>query len=541
MQADFTDSLHPSRQVIKSYAAYLDDLSAVDVYDGLVGFGMFADKIPPAVSSEPFLDYCHGSHSFGSCWRSWTRFRYMQHFDSYRDFGIPDPFAYELLAAHIRDHWDELKDVIKANTLDDPYVVSRVHVRKIRGSKAIFQMNYENWRVKDDYDPYPALLVGKQYVVHCDISKCFPSIYTHAVDWAIRGKAIAKQARRGNGKGSSWAVKLDKLLSSMTYGETHGLLIGPHASNLVAELILTRIDAAMLREGFRFVRHIDDFTCYAETYEKAESFILKLDRQLQEYDLALNQAKTKIEPLPKSKDAVWVNKLRKYAFPSGELDYIAVSAFLEYAVELMNEYGGDRSALLFAMKMLRGRRLSHKAEQYYLHFGMNLAYVYPYLMPYVENALFDVCNASRDQVKLFLDMMYRRGLDTRDYLTSTYSLYYALRYNVPLDGFLERDAEMLGSEDCLLLLFSWLCVDRWTADKNIRPSDVQRLRAIKDALHDLALKASATAESFDHCRLFAYTALNGQDLRGVTWKGIDDWRALKKANVSFIDHSRLKR
>ena len=88
-------------------------------------------------------------------------------------------------------------------------------------------MNYSNWM--NDPSPEPAILIGKQYVVKCDISTCFPSIYTHSLPWAIMGRDRAKQDRTV--RPDSWANKIDKLLQKVSDGETHGLLIGPHSSN----------------------------------------------------------------------------------------------------------------------------------------------------------------------------------------------------------------------------------------------------------------------------------------------------------------------
>ena len=180
----------------------------------------------------------------------------------------------------------------------------------------------------------------------CDISKCFPSIYIHAVDWAIRGKKVAKQnTRNRKGSKSSWSAKLDKLLSNTTYGETHGILIGPHASNIVSELILTSVDKKVMDKGFRFERAIDDYSCYVETYEQAEEFIFALDGALQEYGLALNQRKTKIEELPNAMSSSWVRKLRGFGLPSNELTYRDVSAFLDFSIETMKEANDNRAVL----------------------------------------------------------------------------------------------------------------------------------------------------------------------------------------------------
>ena len=40
-------------------------------------------------------------------------------------------------------------------------------------------MNYSNWKV--DPKPEEDLLIDKYYMVCADISKCYPSIYTHSI------------------------------------------------------------------------------------------------------------------------------------------------------------------------------------------------------------------------------------------------------------------------------------------------------------------------------------------------------------------------
>lgn len=39
----------------KKYADYMDEISADDLYKGLLAFGLFSNKIPPVFSSTPFL------------------------------------------------------------------------------------------------------------------------------------------------------------------------------------------------------------------------------------------------------------------------------------------------------------------------------------------------------------------------------------------------------------------------------------------------------------------------------------------------------
>ena len=113
--------------------------------------------------------------------------------------------------------------------------------------------------------------------------------------WALEGKEWAKAHK--DDKPSPWQVNLDYVVRNLKYGETNGLLIGPHASNLLSEIILTRVDEE-LSPKYKYLRHIDDFNCYVETHEDAERFIVDQRRALKEYGLSLNESKTKIHELP---------------------------------------------------------------------------------------------------------------------------------------------------------------------------------------------------------------------------------------------------
>ena len=87
-------------------------------------------------------------------------------------------------------------------------------------------------------------------------------------------------------------------------GETHGFLIGPHTSNLLSEIILTAVDNKLVAAGWKYIRHIDDYTCHVLSYEKAQEFLIDLRSCLREYDLSLNHKKSKNHPSSDSRKAV---------------------------------------------------------------------------------------------------------------------------------------------------------------------------------------------------------------------------------------------
>ena len=164
--------------------------------------------------------------------------------------------AHERVCAELKADWGNIQNYFRNVTIGNKYIISRIHVRKMGETDSLFKMNYSNWKI--DGTPEPDISLGKRYLVQADISKCFPSIYSHAIPWAIATKEVAKQTVYDD---SLWYNKLDLEVRNSTNGETHGLLIGPHTSNILSEIILCRIDEELSKK-WDYVRNIDDFSCY---------------------------------------------------------------------------------------------------------------------------------------------------------------------------------------------------------------------------------------------------------------------------------------
>lgn len=142
-------------------------------------------------------------------------------------------------------------------------------------------------------------------LMRLDISKCFDSIYTHSLPWALYGKEQVKvNISKSN---DSFGGKFDALMQSMNYKETNGILIGPEISRIFSELILQSVDLQIkeklknkyvLEEGedYQILRYIDDYFVF---YNKGEQYISEvLLEVLKEYKLNLNTHKTEIYTRP---------------------------------------------------------------------------------------------------------------------------------------------------------------------------------------------------------------------------------------------------
>lgn len=85
----------------------MNSISADELFIGLVGHGLFPDKLPPIFTGLPFLKYI--SDKQGALNRrenhDWVRFRMKRDIGSFRELGIPNPFAHARLAFHLQTHW----------------------------------------------------------------------------------------------------------------------------------------------------------------------------------------------------------------------------------------------------------------------------------------------------------------------------------------------------------------------------------------------------------------------------------------------------
>lgn len=144
-----------------------------------------------------------------------------------------------------------------------------------------------------------------------DISNCFDSVYTHSIPWAVYGKDFVKSNLKSGQR--SFADDFDKLLQSMNYNETHGIVIGPEFSRVAAEIILQRVDLAVeknlgenklvFKKDYEILRYVDDYFVFYNRDEDYEVIHSALVSALYEYKFSLNESKTTIVSLP------WISHL----------------------------------------------------------------------------------------------------------------------------------------------------------------------------------------------------------------------------------------
>lgn len=137
-----------------------------------------------------------------------------------------------------------------------------------------------------------------------DISKCFSSIYSHTLAWAVKDIQHGKE----HAAAVSFANDFDELMQYANYNETNGIPVGAEVSRIFAEIILQSADVAVLRKAkrinleagidFSIRRYIDDYVIFANRAETLDVIQRLISDALLTFNLHLNEAKTHTIPRP---------------------------------------------------------------------------------------------------------------------------------------------------------------------------------------------------------------------------------------------------
>jgi len=132
-----------------------------------------------------------------------------------------------------------------------------------------------------------------------DIFRCFDSIYTHTISWAVKNKSHSKDTVTIK---STFGQKFDSIMQKCNHNETNGILIGPEISRIFAEIILQDIDNKIIEAcnkkynynydiDYCIKRYVDDFFVYAIDDHIADNVMAEISQQLSLYNLHINTSK----------------------------------------------------------------------------------------------------------------------------------------------------------------------------------------------------------------------------------------------------------
>ncbi|ALG67711.1 RNA-directed DNA polymerase [Beggiatoa leptomitoformis] len=517
----------------KSYYELMDEITKEELLEGLVGYGLFHESIPPILTSKPFYDFCQNLNNeafFETIKeRKFIQYESMRNISIPRVLAIPHPMAYWNLCNVLSQSWEEIKERFKEKTENNPFKISRIHIRKLKNEDRLFKMSYKNFQV--DSSPEFDLSIGKKYLVKADISNCFPSFYTHSIPWALVGKDIAKQNKNSN---NLYYNKIDKFARNLKDAETHGILIGPDASNILSEIILTSIDNIMTSDGFYYIRNIDDYAFYAQSYEEAEKFLLSLAATLKEFSLSLNYKKTEILPLPLASNEHWITRLNSLILPD-KLNFKEVRIYLDIAIELMQCSGDNLAVINYVTKTLANKKMTINAKEFYVKRIHHLVLLYPYLVRILEKDIFLAHEIEQKDIKSIADNLFKIASANRQYEAVSYAIYFAIKNNFKLNAEQKLYNFAEESNDCIFMLLAYLYDKKFSVGKAMEYKDLAKSFIVVTTNQNNQNKKKINIDEF---WLFIYEALSLSDLyENLLPSDLEneaEWKTLKENDISFL-------
>ena len=509
-----------------SKVAYPELQDADFVFKALLGHVMFADKLPPCFTSESFLTYIKNKKIPDKIKNhAYIEYRASTNTNVPRQLSIPHPKPYWHLCSCIKEHWEKINQHIGKPEKNFNFC----HVRRMKDKKHIFEMSYngtDKWTQEETILDYG---LGCQYIVSADISTCFPSIYAHSIPWAIKGKEWAKKHRthswHKNNKNKSavdkkrlWPNDLDVISRSIKDGETNGLLIGPHSSNIISEIILTQIDCVLQFNGFKnVIRHIDDYEFFAKDEKEAKDFLRILDIELKKHELSLNAKKTKITSFQEFSSSHWISQLNQFSFPENnghEIGFTTINSYIDYALTLSHDTN-NYAALNYAIKVVSTKKISKRAKRLYIKKIAQLALNHPYILPLLENYVFVFINENYSFLDNFLLHLMDRSLQNGATDALAFTFYYAIKYKKNLEIDKKTANNIVELNDCISMLLAFKYAE---LDKEVRKVFITKADEIK--------KLSEREQ--DKFWLFLYETLSVEKLP-------TSLKDLKNDNIHFLE------
>ena len=219
-----------------------------------------------------------------------------------RNIHITHPIPQALLSYELEKNWKVVQKWLSRQTfsLDEIRVADR-YERAIKG------INFQTHKAKKAY-----LEANSDWLVKTDISRFYPTIYTHSIAWAAYGKERVKSNLKLYKV--SLAGRLDILVRSCNRNQTIGNPIGPETSRIIAEVISSRIDSdfqikmpGIPKESLDRLQ--DDWFIGINTLERAEMVLSAITAIYRNYGLEINGGKTSIEHNIASSGTSWISEI----------------------------------------------------------------------------------------------------------------------------------------------------------------------------------------------------------------------------------------
>lgn len=404
--------------------------------------GYLPKELPPAFSSGKFASVADDIPGGPEKWTVPTVHNLARPGTVRRRLLAPNPFAQHRLNRTLVERWDEIQLLLHRSPISasQPTISGRGRDRGVL-HKAPFS-RHPHVRLKR--------MRGGPIRLRTDVAKFYPSIYTHAIEWATEGRETAK--KNIGKRTSTLGGDLDRLVRDTMNGQTVGIPIGPDSSLILSELLLSACDEKLNdvveNLGAHAWRWVDDLELYATSVGEAEAALGEWQNILDQFEMTISEEKTSIERGPFPLEPVWRRRLSGFELRTQDASLLSADliSLFSAAFEFKHDYP-ESHVLSYAAglsaRALKGMEVSGEAARTLTRLSLTAAEAEPSTLAYVHWNLLRIASDSwmQDNVSESMHRLLRehsvRGHDSE----TTWAMFVCLEHGLSID---DDVAQLIG-------------------------------------------------------------------------------------------------
>lgn len=423
----------------------------------LLELGYFPKELPPPFESKCFASQINTinlqwnrtynslskkNRGFYSC-SKWTSYSIPKVQLSRRILNIPNPLHQSKLVKTITDRWQEIEVIFKNSTISSSYPIKDKSNERAFKTFQSFR-DFKRKRLNESFDKY--------YEMKTDVSRFYSTIYTHSIPWLIHTKALAKANRNDM---TMLGNALDRDSRNLNSGQTVGIPIGPDTSLIIAEIITCSMDKiiqSQLKNAKSF-RFIDDYFIYCDNYAEAEESFRFVQKLFNEYQLDINEEKTKISNVPFSFEKKWSIELGSFTFRTTvKTQLIDIERFVSLSM-IYAEQNPKDSVLLFSMQVLKNLKLFDENWNTYEALILRIGMTEPRTLPVLTKILAsNLKRLSKTKVKSIIYKIIETHLPKGHNHEVSWALWMCVEFKIKLNKNIAE--QVFASNDYISMLIA---------------------------------------------------------------------------------------
>lgn len=342
--------------------------------------GYFPSEMPPPFTTTPFANFVKQKHpklpgpflQRKADIAQLGKFNLARNGLKRRNLGIVNPINFYRLSNILVEEWSHIQAICSSSR---PSITTPV----FQPGKSAIHRAFDHHGFDRRQRRRDVIGSGKRYAFKADVSRCYESVYTHTIGWAVDGKAASKSATPARPSGPGFFI--DQEIRDAQDRQSVGIPIGPDTSYLVAETLLSSVDYELTRLYPKsYFRLMDDYEFFFRSYSECLEAEKNLTEILNSFELRLNDTKTEIIELPFPSQSKWLKRLFDVEPGKNKLKY--ARKVLDEAFELRAEHPNE-PVIRYALQLI-GDALKEEANWQELQYPlMSLALYEPGLLPQI--------------------------------------------------------------------------------------------------------------------------------------------------------------